>query len=77
VLQARRRQTNLLQRLTGIAAKLDQYAAGERFIAAIEAAAGPRAVDRCWAGSDALPTMEEIRHPQRWIDRSVAMTPTG
>ena len=52
VLHARRRQTNLLQRLTGIAAKLDQYAAGERFIAAIEAEGGPRAVDRCWAGPD-------------------------
>ena len=75
MLQARRRQTNLLQRLTGIEAKLDQYAAGERFIAAIEAEGGPRAVDRCWAGPDALPTMEEIRDPQRWIDRSVAMTP--
>ena len=70
VLQARRRQTNVLQRLTGIAAKLDQYAAGERFIAAIEADGGPRAVDRCWTGPDALPTMEEIRDPQLWIDRS-------
>ena len=76
VLQARRRQTNVLQRLTGIAAKLDQYAAGERFIAAIEADGGPRAVDRCWTGPDALPTMEEIRDPQRWIDRSVATTST-
>ena len=76
VLQARRRQTNVLQRLTGIAAKLDQYAAGERFIAAIEADGGPRAVDRCWTGPDALPTMEEIRDPQLWIDRSLAMTPT-
>ncbi len=76
VLQARRRQTNVLQRLTGIAAKLDQYAAGERFIAAIEADGGPRAVDRCWTGPDALPTMEEIRDPQLWIDRSLATTPT-
>jgi coenzyme F420 biosynthesis associated uncharacterized protein len=76
VLQARRRQTNLLQRLTGIAAKLDQYAAGERFIAAIEADGGPHAVDRCWTGPDALPTMEEIRDPRRWIDRSVATSPT-
>ncbi|MGD9705081.1 MAG: zinc-dependent metalloprotease [Acidimicrobiia bacterium] len=75
VLQARRRQTNLVQRMTGIAAKLDQYAAGEHFLAAIEEAAGPRAVDRCWTGPASLPTMEEIRAPQRWIDR--LLTPTA
>ena len=43
-------------RLTGIEGKLNQYAAGERFIAAIEAAGGPRAVDVCWevAGEPAV-----------------------
>ena len=71
VLRARRRKTNLLQRLTGIAAKLEQYAAGERFIAAIEEAGGPRAVDRCWTGEDALPTMDEIRDPDLWIARQL------
>ena len=71
---ARRRQTNLLQRLTGIEAKLDQYAAGERFIAAIEADGGPRAVDRCWAGPDALaddggdPRPAALDRPQRRRD---------
>ena len=71
VLHARRRKTNLLQRLTGIAAKLEQYAAGERFIAAIETAGGLRAIDRCWTGPDALPTMDEIREPERWITRQL------
>ena len=33
--------TKLLKLLTGMEAKLNQYAAGERFIAAIEAVAGP------------------------------------
>lgn len=74
VLRARRQRANLLQRLTGIAAKLDQYAAGERFIAAVEAAGGPRAIDRCWSGPEALPTMEEIRSPQQWIDRVMPET---
>ena len=27
------------------------------------------AVDRAWAGPDALPTIGEIRDPGQWIDR--------
>lgn len=74
VLRARRQRSNLIQRLTGIAAKLDQYAAGERFIAAVEAAGGPRAIDRCWSGPEALPSMDEIRAPQLWIERLMPET---
>ena len=73
VLQARRKRINpvtkLMLRLTGIDGKLNQYAAGERFIAAIEAERGPRAVDICWITSANLPSMEEIRNPQQWLDR--------
>ncbi len=76
VLRERRRQANpfarLIQRLAGIEAKLLQYEAGERFIAAIEAAGGRRSVDRCWVAADRLPTIEEIREPQRWLDRQIA-----
>ena len=32
---------------------------------------GPRAVDRCWTGEDALPTMDEIRDPDLWIARQL------
>jgi len=74
VLQARRRRLNpltkLTLRLTGIEGKLNQYAAGERFITAIEASYGPRAVDVCWQAPENLPSMEEIRHPQLWLDRT-------
>ena len=77
VLQARRRRTNpltrLMLRLTGIEGKLNQYAAGERFIAAIEAERGSRAVDVCWQSAANLPSMEEIRNPQRWLDRMGAL----
>jgi coenzyme F420 biosynthesis associated uncharacterized protein len=59
----------LLQRLLGLEAKLAQYAQGERFIAEIEAANGPRAVDACWSGPHALPSLEEIREPRRWLER--------
>ena len=73
VLQARRKRINpvtkLMLRLTGIEGKLNQYAAGERFIAAIEAERGPRAVDVCWITPANLPSMEEIRNPQQWLER--------
>lgn len=77
VLQARRRRSNPLSRLTlrltGIQGKLNQYAAGERFIAAIESAGGPRAIDVCWRGPANLPSLEEIRNPQQWLDRIGAL----
>ncbi|MEO7371014.1 MAG: zinc-dependent metalloprotease, partial [Ilumatobacteraceae bacterium] len=77
VLQARRRRSNplsrLMLRLTGIEGKLNQYAAGERFIAAIELEGGPRAVDVCWQAPVNLPSMEEIRDPQLWLDRVGAL----
>ena len=59
----------VVQRLLGIEAKLAQYEAGERFIAAIEAAAGRRAIDRCWERPANLPTLDEIRAPERWLSR--------
>ncbi len=73
VLRERRKQANPLarfvQRMTGLEAKLNQYAAGERFIAAVEAAGGPRVIDRCWEGPENLPTMDEIKAPARWLER--------
>jgi coenzyme F420 biosynthesis associated uncharacterized protein len=77
VLQARRKRINpltkVILRLTGIEGKLNQYAAGERFIAAIEAEHGPRAVDICWQSAANLPSMEEIRNPRQWLDRMGAL----
>jgi coenzyme F420 biosynthesis associated uncharacterized protein len=74
VLAARRAKGNplnrLLMRLTGMEGKLNQYAAGERFIAAVEAAGGSRAIDVCWTGPEMLPSMDEIRDPQQWLART-------
>ncbi len=73
VLRERRRTqsapTRLLQKLTGIEAKLAQYEQGERFIARLESVGGPRLIDRCWEAPEHLPTLEEIRAPERWLDR--------
>lgn len=80
MLAERRRRANpiarIIQRLVGLEGKLNQYAAGERFIAAIEAVGGERAVDRCWRTPENLPSLDEVRSPQRWLDR-VGLEPTA
>lgn len=60
----------VLQQLLGIDAKLKQYALGEKFIAAVEAAGGPGLLARVWEGPEMLPTMEEIRQPLLWVSRA-------
>ncbi|WP_419918541.1 zinc-dependent metalloprotease [Candidatus Poriferisocius sp.] len=65
----------LVQRIIGIEAKLNQYAAGEAFIETVEVHAGPDFLNRVWESADRLPTMTEIRSPQKWIDR-ISSIPT-
>lgn len=73
VLRQRRQQSRglvkLIQRLVGLEAKLAQYEQGEQFIAAVETAGGPEALDRAWSGAEWLPTMAEIRDPDAWMER--------
>jgi coenzyme F420 biosynthesis associated uncharacterized protein len=64
--------TRFVQRLIGLEAKLDQYRAGEAFIAAVEAVEGPAAIDRCWQSPTNLPTLAEIREPGAWLARTAA-----
>jgi coenzyme F420 biosynthesis associated uncharacterized protein len=61
--------TRLIQRVTGIEAKLAQYEEGEDFVRAVETAGGRDLFDQVWSGPDALPTIDEIREPDRWIER--------
>ncbi len=73
VLAERRRRANplsrLILRLTGMEGKLNQYAAGERFIDAVEAVGGPRVIDTCWTSPEHLPSLDEIRAPELWLRR--------
>jgi putative hydrolase len=73
VLRERRRQVSpaakVMQRLTGLEAKLAQYEQGERFIAAVERAGGTALLDRVWEGPENLPSLVEIRDPSVWIGR--------
>ena len=59
-------------RLTGLDLKMEQYAEGEQFVAAVVAHGGSAALARAWRGPDWLPTMAEIRAPGVWLARTAA-----
>lgn len=59
----------LLLRLAGVGMKLKQYQTGAAFISYVEQRAGWGAVDRAWESEAALPTLAEIREPERWLSR--------
>lgn len=59
----------LLQQVIGLEAKLRQYEQGERFIAAVEEAGGRALMDRAWEGPAWLPSLAEVKEPQRWLSR--------
>jgi len=71
-LQSRRRSQGiggLVSKLLGIDSKMRQYEVGERFVAAIEHEAGPRALDAAWRGPESLPTIAELATPTAWLAR--------
>ncbi len=56
-------------RLTGLDLKLEQYRLGEQFAEVVARQRGPAFLQRVWEGPAALPALEEIAHPERWIAR--------
>ena len=73
VLRQRRQQASsvarVLQQLIGIEAKLKQYAQGEAFIEKVEEVGGPDLLARAWEAPEMLPSIEEIRSPDLWVER--------
>jgi coenzyme F420 biosynthesis associated uncharacterized protein len=61
--------SKFFQQLIGLEAKLNQYARGEAFIAAVEREGGSNLLARAWESASNLPTLIEIREPHRWIER--------
>lgn len=59
----------LFARLTGLDVKMEQYRAGERFIDEVVKQRGHEIARRVWDAPEYLPTMDEIRHPDKWIGR--------
>jgi len=68
-----RRQTGgavrMVLRLVGLEAKMRQYQDGEHFLERIEREGGAELVNRLWEGPEWLPTLSEIRAPDRWLSR--------
>ena len=48
---------------------MEQYAAGERFADAVITQRDKAFLNRVWTGPEFLPSLEEIRSPERWISR--------
>jgi coenzyme F420 biosynthesis associated uncharacterized protein len=59
----------MIMRLTGLDLKMEQYAAGERFVDAVLARRDRAFLNRVWTGPETLPTLEEIGDADRWIAR--------
>ncbi len=58
-------------RITGLDLKMEQYARGERFVAAVQGAAGSAGLRRLWEGPETLPRDDELERPERWVRRVV------
>lgn len=57
------------QRAIGFDKKIEQYDAGERFVRGVVARAGMEGMNLVWLAPEALPTIEEIAEPDRWVTR--------
>lgn len=57
------------QRAIGMDLKIEQYALGERFCEAVAERAGLDAVNKMWLREENLPSLEDLRDPDAWLER--------
>ncbi len=62
-------RTRAFFRLVGLEMKFRQYEMGEKFVLGVEREAGFEMLDRAWSRPEALPTLDEIKEPVRWLQR--------
>lgn len=60
----------VFERLLGFEMKMKQYELGGDFCEAVARRAGMETLRRVWDSPDALPTPEELRAPERWLERT-------
>ncbi len=72
-MQQRRRQRGPIERLvltiTGLEMKMRQYEVGEHFAVGVVDRAGLSTLNRVWESSEMMPSLDELRHPERWLKR--------
>jgi coenzyme F420 biosynthesis associated uncharacterized protein len=59
-----------IARLLGLELKLRQYQLGKRFCDAVVGAAGIDGLNQVWASPEALPSLDELDSPARWLERA-------
>jgi uncharacterized protein (DUF2342 family) len=59
----------LFFRLTGMNLKMEQYRLGEIFVDKVVELKGIDFANLMWAEAKYLPTLQEVKEPQLWIDR--------
>ncbi|MFD0773991.1 zinc-dependent metalloprotease [Streptomonospora algeriensis] len=73
--QRRREGTNrvdkVIRQLLGIDLKMKQYEEGAAFVRKVVSQVGMAEFNRVWESPETLPTLQEIRNPDAWIDRVV------
>jgi coenzyme F420 biosynthesis associated uncharacterized protein len=73
VFERRRQQTSGMQRAIqyaiGLEMKLRQYELGQRFCEMAVAHSGEGVLGHLWAGPGNLPTLAELKEPERWLRR--------
>jgi coenzyme F420 biosynthesis associated uncharacterized protein len=73
-MQQRRRQRGPIERLvltiTGLEMKMRQYEVGEHFAVGVVDRAGLTTLNRVWESAEMMPTLDELRHPERWLRRA-------
>lgn len=62
----------LFIRLTGLNMKLEQYRLGEKFIDRVVTLRGHEFTRQLWDGPEKLPTLDEVKNPERWVARMEA-----
>jgi coenzyme F420 biosynthesis associated uncharacterized protein len=70
----RRRQRGPIERLvltiTGLEMKMRQYEVGEHFAVGVVDRAGLTVLNRVWESAGMMPTLDELHHPERWLQRA-------
>ncbi len=59
----------LFNRITGMDLKMAQYQQGQAFVDTVVQRRGVEFATKAWQNAENLPTLDEIRAPERWITR--------
>ncbi|HEX8073360.1 MAG TPA: zinc-dependent metalloprotease [Thermoleophilaceae bacterium] len=67
----------VLQRLLGLDIKMQQYELGKEFCDAVAGSGGIEALNRVWRSPESLPSLDELRKPDAWMERVGGIQPAA